>query len=191
MSKAHSIGTYLSLPRSKVGQSSHPDLRAQLPSAAPHTTHSTTHTLLLPLSGRYLLRYCVVALITHSHALPKRRLCLPPSSVSSFFFRPPKLLSSLLTCTYLPLLSSSHSPSFPPSSFFATHLFSKEATFSIEYFCSRLIQLRLFNIRLSIFLNRDWIHRSLSNCLHHHLNRRPNRVRNHCRIIGPISKRFP
>lgn len=139
----------------------------------------------MPLSGRYFLRYCVVALITHSHALPKRHLCLPPSSVSSFF-RPRKLLSSLLTCTYLPLLSSSHSPFFPPYILLCNPPFLQRSDLLIEYFCSPLIQLRLFNIRLSIFLTRDWIHRSPSNYLHHHLNRRPNRVRNHCRIIGPI-----
>lgn len=190
MSKAHSIPTSLYLgPRSAKALIQIFELSFPRQHRTPHTQRLTPSSCLsLPVT--FFAIALLLLLLTHtlypkgvfaSHLLP-----------ALLFFRPPKLLSSLLTCTYLPLLSSSHSPSFPPSSFFATHLFSKEATFSIEYFCSRLIQLRLFNIRLSIFLNRDWIHRSLSNCLHHHhLNRRPNRVRNHCRIIGPSSKRFP
>lgn len=79
-------------------------------SSAPHTTHSPTHTLCLPLAltPSFALAF-LFALITHlfSHALPKSIFCLPPSV---FFFyllklHPPILFPfPLHTLPTLPLL---------------------------------------------------------------------------------------
>lgn len=161
---------------------------ASLGSTAHHTLNDSHPPLasLWPLPSSLPIALLLL-LLTHtlypkgvfaSHLLPSLLFFDLPSSCHLYLPAP----------TYLYFLPPTHPPSLPYI-LLCNPPFLKEATFSIEYFCSRLSQLRLFNIRLSIFLTRDWIHRFPSNCLHHHLNRRPNRVRNHCRIIGPISKR--
>jgi hypothetical protein len=132
-----------------------------------HHTHSSTHTLLLPL---WLLLFFAIALLlllltilplsTYAHTFPKRHLCLPPSSVSSFL---PHLSSCrpYLNLGNLSVLACLHTffslpptclPSFiSPSLHTTLNTSSKEQPFRLNILI-RLAQLASYNNRSSISL---------------------------------------